>query len=255
MQLKFNGINDQEESGGEVVASQWMSGRRLGILSNFVVGTVDQVLMVALQQRYSMLRHVGLAGKVVIFDEVHTFDTYSSDYLRSAIAWLGHYGASVILMSATLPPDKRKELVEAYSWGSMPEGEQGYPLITVATAEKIHATSVEPSPTNLVGDIQMFNEEKRPLSTLLDELLDEGGCALIICNTIGRAQEAYSCLMGIYGDCVELHHAGFVAWERVEKEDSLRQELGPGSRRGAGRPWRKIVVATQVAEQLSLIHI
>jgi len=249
VQLKFNGINDQEESGGEVVASQWMSGRRLGILSNFVVGTVDQVLMMALQQRYSMLRHVGLAGKVVIFDEVHTFDTYSSDYLRSAIAWLGHYGASVILMSATLPPDKRRELVEAYSWGDMPEGEQGYPLITVATAEKIHATSVEPSPTNLVGDIQMLNEEKRPLSTLLDELLDEGGCALIICNTIGRAQAAYSCLIGVYGDCVELHHAGFVAWERVEKEDSLRQELGPGSRRGAGRPWRKIVVATQVAEQ------
>lgn len=247
--LKFNGINDLEESGGEVVASQWMSGRRLGILSNFVVGTVDQVLMMALQQRYSMLRHVGLAGKVVIFDEVHTFDTYSSDYLRSAIAWLGHYGVSVILMSATLPPHKRRELVEAYSWGDMPEGEQGYPLITVATAEEIHVTSVEPSPTNLVGDVQILDEEERPLSVLLDELLDEGGCALVICNTIGRAQAAYSCLMDIFGDDVELHHAGFVAWERVEKEDLLRQGLGPDCHRGAGRPWRKIVVATQVAEQ------
>lgn len=248
-ELKFNGINDQEESGGEVVASQWMSGRRLGILSNFVVGTVDQVLMMALQQRYSMLRHVGLAGKVVIFDEVHTFDTYSSDYLRSTIAWLGHYGVSVILMSATLPPHKRKELVEAYSWGDMPEGETGYPLITVATGEKVHATAVEPSPTNLVGDIQILNEEERPLSTLLDELLDEGGCVLVICNTIGRAQATYSRLAEMYGECVELHHAGFVAWERAEKEDSLRQKLGPDSHRGAGRPWRKIVVATQVAEQ------
>lgn len=247
--LKFNGINDLEESGGEVVASQWMSGRRLGILSNFVVGTVDQVLMMVLQQRYSMLRHVGLAGKVVIFDEIHSFDVYTSDYLRSTIAWLGHYGANVILMSATLPPHKRKELVEAYSWGDRPEGEQGYPLITVATAEEIHVTSVEPSPTNLVGDIQILNEEEGPLSVLLDELLDEGGCALVICNTIGRAQATYSRLAEIYGECVELHHAGFVAWERVEKEDSLRQELGPDSHRGAGRPWCKIVVATQVAEQ------
>ena len=76
-ELRFNGINDLEESGGEVVASQWMSGRRLGILSNFVVGTVDQVLMMVLQQRYSMLRHVGLAGKVVIFDEIHSFDVYT----------------------------------------------------------------------------------------------------------------------------------------------------------------------------------
>ena len=248
-ELRFNGINDLEESGGEVVASQWMSGRRLGILSNFVVGTVDQVLMMVLQQRYSMLRHVGLAGKVVIFDEIHSFDVYTSDYLRSTIAWLGHYGASVILMSATLPPHKRKELVEAYSWGDMPEGEEGYPLITVATAEESHVTSVEPSPTNLVGDIQILNEEEGPLSVLLDELLDEGGCALVICNTIGRAQATYSRLAEMYGECVELHHAGFVAWERVEKEDSLRKELGPDSHRGAGRPWRKIVVATQVAEQ------
>ena len=248
-ELKFNGINDLEESGGEVVASQWMSGSRLGILSNFVVGTVDQVLMMALQQRYSMLRHVGLAGKVVIFDEIHSFDVFTSDYLRSTIAWLGHYGASVILMSATLPPHKRRELVEAYSWGEMPEGEQGYPLITVATADEVHVTSVEPSPTNLVGDIQILNEEERPLSALLDQLLDEGGCVLVICNTIDRAQAAYSRLADIYGECVELHHAGFVAWERVEKEDSLRQELGPDSHRGAGRPWRKIVVATQVAEQ------
>ena len=144
-----------------------------------------------------MLRHVGLAGKVVIFDEIHSFDVYTSDYLRSTIAWLGHYGASVILMSATLPPHKRKELVEAYSWGDMPEGEQGYPLITVATAEEIHVTSVEPSPTNLVGEIQILDEEGRPLPVLLDELLDDGGCALVICNTIGRAQATYLSLIHI----------------------------------------------------------
>ena len=48
---------------------------------------------------------------------------------------------------------------------------------------------------------------------------------------------------------MELHHAGFVAWERVEKEDSLRRQLGPDAHREAGRPKQKIVVATQVAEQ------
>lgn len=248
--LKFTGINRYEEKGGNVVASQWMSGRRLGILSNFVVGTVDQVLMMALQQRFSMLRHVGLAGKVVIFDEVHSFDVYSSDYLRSAIEWLGFYGASVIVMSATLPADKRRALVSAYSDGQWPEEEPtGYPLITVATEDEIRSLEVPASPTDLEATISFLAEGEDSLHELLGEWLVDGGCVLIICNTIARAQAAYSELAESYGDCVELHHAGFVAWERVEKEDSLRRQLGPDAHRGAGRPKQKIVVATQVAEQ------
>ena len=46
-----------------------------------------------------------------------------------------------------------------------------------------------------------------------------------------------------------MHHAAFIASQRSEKEDLLREKLGPKSRRGQGRPQRLIVVATQVAEQ------
>src|SRR5699024_12850608 len=80
-------------------------------------------------------------------------------------------------------------------------------------------------------------------------LLAEGGCALVICNTIARAQQAYQELAEAYPGEVELHHAGFMAWQRSQREDRLREELGPAARRGSGRPARKIVVATQVAEQ------
>ena len=249
-ELKFSQIGRDSGGGGGVIASQWMSGRRLGLLSNFVVGTVDQVLMMALQQRFHMLRHVGLAGKVIIFDEVHAFDTYTSDYLRSTIEWLGFYGASVILMSATLPPDKRRTLVEAYSTAQWPDEEPaGYPLLTLATRDSVEFHPVPPTPTNLEARIDFLDDGVDALVNFMEHNLDEGGCVLIICNTIARAQEAYRALEGIYGDEAQLHHAGFVAWERVAKEDALRDELGPESRRGSGRPWRKIVVATQVAEQ------
>lgn len=249
-ELKFSQIGRDSEGSGGVVASQWMSGRRLGLLSNFVVGTVDQVLMMALQQRFHMLRHVGLAGKVIIFDEVHAFDTYTSDYLRSTIEWLGYYGASVILMSATLPPDKRRTLVEAYSTAQWPDEEPtGYPLLTLATRDSVEFHPVPPTPTNLEARIDFLEDAVDALVNFMEHSLDGGGCALIICNTIARAQQAYRALEDIYGDEVQLHHAGFVAWERVAKEDALRDELGPESRRGSGRPWRKIVVATQVAEQ------
>lgn len=249
-QLTFSQIGKDSGEGGGVIASQWMSGRRLGLLSNFVVGTVDQVLMMALQQRFHMLRHVGLAGKVIIFDEVHSFDVYTSDYLQRTIEWLGYYGASVILMSATLPPDKRRSLVQAYSRAPWPDEEPiGYPLLTLATRDSVEFHSVPPTPTNLEARIEYLDDGVEKLVTFAERYLDEGGCALIICNTIARAQEAYRVLEGVYGDEVQLHHAGFVAWERVAKEDGLREELGPDSHRGSGRPQRKIVVATQVAEQ------
>ena len=70
-----------------------------------------------------------------------------------------------------------------------------------------------------------------------------------MCNTVARAQEMYSACVEEFPGEVELHHSRFLANERAVKEDRLRAELGPDAHRGAGRPYRKVVVATQVAEQ------
>ena len=107
----------------------------------------------------------------------------------------------------------------------------------------------EPSPTNLEATIEVIDDSLDALQQRIGDVLAGGGVALVICNTIARAQETYSAFKKTYPDEVELHHAGFMAWERSEKEDRLRGELGPDAHRGVGRPDRKIVVATQVAEQ------
>ena len=248
-ELRFRGIGEDGAAGDNVVASSWMSGRRRGLLSNVVVGTVDQVLMMALRQRYSMLRHVALAGKIIIFDEVHAYDTYTSDYLETTLEWLAEYGVTVIMMSATLPPERRNALVKAFSGQEIEEPSNAYPLITVASESGQRSVAPEPSPTNLEATIEVIDDSLDALQQRIGDVLVDGGVALVICNTIARAQETYSAFKQSYPDEVELHHAGFMAWERSEKEDRLRAELGPDAHRGAGRPNRKIVVATQVAEQ------
>ncbi|MDY5786515.1 CRISPR-associated helicase Cas3', partial [Corynebacterium sp.] len=249
-QLKLRGIAPEEsERGGEVVASSWMSGRRRGLLSNIVVGTVDQVLMMALQQRYSMLRHIALAGKVVIFDEVHSFDTYTSVYLERTLEWLAYYGVSVIMLSATLPRGRREALIEAYTGERPTESHDAYPLISIASESSLRFEAPEPPPPELTARVQLLDDDLPTVTDTLEDLLADGGCALITCNTIARAQETYSAVSELFPGEAELHHAGFMAWERTQREDALRRKLGPASHLGQGRPDRLIVVATQVAEQ------
>ncbi|MHA2788002.1 CRISPR-associated helicase Cas3' [Corynebacterium sp. S7] len=258
-ELRFSEIGQDEDEYGSVIASQWMSGSKKGLLSNFAVGTVDQVLMLALQMRHSMLRHVALAGKVIIIDEAHAYDAYMSAYLETALSWLARYGVSVIIMSATLPPTQRKNLVAAFAKElpgveSLNEVEkvksaQGYPLVTSVSSNGIRYEVATARPSDLVASIKIIDDDLSTLSHKVEELLTEGGIALVICNTVRRAQEAYAALTNIFPGETQLHHSAFIASDRSAKEDELRRVLGPRAHRGEDRPERLIVVATQVAEQ------
>jgi CRISPR-associated endonuclease/helicase Cas3 len=253
---RHRGIDiDADEPGGEgaVVASQWLSGRKKGVLANFTVATVDQVLFMALQSKHSMLRHLGLAGKVVVIDEVHAYDAYMSEYLGTALAWLARYRVPVVLLSATLPSAQKRALVEAYrsefSAEELPALSTAYPLVTTVSADGVHEKEVTRRAADLHARLEIVDDS---LSTLLDTLEREtadGGCVLVICNTVRRAQEVYSEVSTRFEGETELHHAAFLASQRAEKEELLRARLGPDAHRGGSRPHRRIIVATQVAEQ------
>lgn len=229
----------------------WLRGRRRAGLADFVVGTIDQGLFTALKAKHVALRHLGLAGKVVIVDEVHAADVYMREYLKRALAWLGDYQAPVILMSATLPPAQRDEYIAAYASGRgdiepLPtEQDDRYPRITVYDGMTRTAPLVD-KPTPHIFSLNRLPDDLRTLRRTLDGLLKEGGCAGVICNTVSRAQAAYRALREEFGDDTVLLHSRFIAPDRAQREQRLVVSLG---RTGDQRPERLVVVGTQVLEQ------
>jgi len=258
---------DEDEDGGTFVHG-WFEGQKKSMLSDFVVGTIDQLLLAALKQKHVMLRHLGLANKVVIIDECHAYDAYMGQYLNRALNWLGAYHVPVIVLSATLPSEKRLMVIEAYLNRSfapkltndplgrstctpvqLPEWSacRDYPLITYTDGgETKHKAVVTDSVPREVCLDYLTNDA---LLDRLDDLLSDGGCAGVMVNTVKRAQELARALRERFGEeTVRLLHSRFLAPDRAEKERELLKELGkPDADRQ--RPAKRIVVGTQVLEQ------
>ena len=240
--------NNDPESG--VLVHRWFQGNRQALLADFVIGTVDQLLMAALKQKHLMLRQLGLAGKVVVVDECHAYDTYMNCYLDRALTWLGRYQVPVILLSATLPARRRAELVNAYLGGRAEEGgwqtSRGYPLLTWTDGRQVCQRTVpltEPGKT-----VQMAPLTEDQLPALLREKLAQGGCAGVIVNTVRKAQAVAAQLRQTLPEYeVLMFHAQFLMPDRAEKERTLLRRLGKHST-PAERD-RLIVVGTQVMEQ------
>ena len=248
-------VNIDGETNGSVTVNEWFSGRKTASLDDFVVGTVDQFLMAALKQKHLALRHLGLSKKVVVIDEVHAYDAYMSQYLYQAVRWMGAYGVPVVILSATLPADRRVELVEQYLRGAgyrirdciRPQDglkTDAYPLITYSDGRAIKQVhSFAPVENKVVQIIRYENEDVLPL---VADLLSGGGVIGIIVNTVQRAQTfARLCSERFGAENVVLLHSSFIATDRIEKEARLIQTIG----KGADRPHQKIIIGTQVIEQ------
>ena len=250
--LRLQGYGVQlEEEAHQVQVHQWFRGSKQALLANFVIGTVDQLLMAALAQKHVMLRHLGLAGKVVIIDECHAYDTYMNCYLDRALEWLGWYKVPVILLSATLPARRRAELIEAYQKKkAAPDAPWktscGYPLLTWTDGAEVKQTTIPLDAPGRAVQVVPLTEPKLP--KWLCRKLAEGGCAGVIVNTVKKAQKIAQLLReGLPEKEVQLFHAQFLMPDRAAREKQLMERIGkesvPESRNGL------IVVGTQVMEQ------
>jgi CRISPR-associated endonuclease/helicase Cas3 len=235
-----------------VAVGEWFNSKKRALLAPFGVGTVDQAELAVLNVRHVPLRMIGLAGKVVIIDEVHAYDTYMTTIIKQLLIWCAALGTSVILLSATLPIARRKELVEAYypavDWSLLRE--EAYPSLLLVGGRGSHQAVPEvwqPDRTIRLHDLHFGEDEAKEKAGWLVNAVANGGCACWITNTVPRAQDIFRQLKQLSPGGIDLMllHSQFPLDARQKLEGDLTRKYGPGG--GRARPG--IVVGTQVLEQ------
>ena len=241
------GIPEEYTDSGLVVNS-WFCDSKKACLADFVVATVDQMLMMALKRKHVMLLHLGLSEKVVIIDEVHAYDAYMNQYLEQALQWLGTYHTPVILLSATLPAKRRMSLIRAYlgqkSSDEKYEMTEAYPLLTWTDSGVILQKAL-----NYIGEHKTVSMIKGvdDIYKIIQSAVDKGGCIGIIMNTVNRAQTVAEQIRNGITDKVLLYHAQYIMPDRAVKEEELIKNIGKDSTSNTRKGY--VVVGTQVLEQ------
>lgn len=211
----------------------WFSSSKNSLLVPFGVGTVDQALLACMYTRFSGVRAFAMTKKVLVVDEVHSYDLYTGTFLSHLIKFVKDTGGSVILLSATLTDSAVVQLT-----GTMPAckdypryvgvGSSGLPCGVPDKQIKLSFMALAKAEEQAVADAQA------------------GAQVLFILNTVDEAVASYRSIASSLGAArVGLLHSRFTKADRQRNEAYWCGIYGKGGDRSVGR----VLIGTQVLEQ------
>jgi CRISPR-associated endonuclease/helicase Cas3 len=226
----------------------WFASAKKALLEPFGVGTVDQALLGMINVKHFFVRQFALAGKVVVIDEVHSYDTFTGSLVHALIKRLLELRCTVILLSATLTRTRLSSLVSAAGASLCDEKIPAYPRLTSVVEATANSIPIVPPPNKTVS-IAFAPEDIAANAAHAIEKAKAGACVLWVLNTVARAQEAFCAAKAHVedGSCeIGLLHSRFLFCDREEKEARWTSVLGKSSDH---RPKGCVLVSTQIVEQ------
>ena len=248
--------NGDEPGMGATCAAWIADDRRKTFFAHVGVGTIDQALLAVLPARFQALRLHGLSDRVLIVDEAHAYDSYMSRELETLLRFHAAQGGSAIVLSATLPQERRSALATAFFRGlqgktgekkALTSAGQAYPLITLVSEDGLREKNkISPARHTVRRVIVERAAEENSVLTVIQEAVARGAAVAWVRNAVDDAIAAVLMLRE-HGIAAQLFHARFAMGDRLRiEEDVLRifgKHAGASMRRG------KVLVATQVIEQ------
>jgi CRISPR-associated endonuclease/helicase Cas3 len=234
---------NKQPNGEASISRDWFASAKRALLANFGVGTVDQALMSVVAVKHFFVRRFALAGKVVIIDEVHSYDHFTGTLINCLCRELQKLGCTIIILSATLLPNVRNALLDVREEDIQNDS---YPLITGKDSDGglicPQTSKTEPRPP-----------VKRIFKNADDELFSDalagarqGARVLWVCNTVNAAQEVFRLLVKQNNDVeLGLLHSRFPYFIRQKQEEYWMERLGKKDASKSGC----ILVSTQIVEQ------
>lgn len=243
----FSWLAETELGEEGAVSHAWFDNNKRKILAPFAVGTLDQALLSVLHVKHGFVRSFGLAGKVVILDEIHSYDAYTGTLLSYLVKELEALGCTVILLSATLTAQRKEELLDEKlpSTGLL----DPYPQIASKQENRLDFRSPK-GPETRICNIHVETSTKQAIQLVREASL-AGLQVLWIENTVEMTQEVFKACAAWGNEAdveVGLLHSRFPMQRRSELEDhwvGLYGKDGFEKRSMKGR----ILFGTQVLEQ------
>lgn len=244
----YNGDNEEKFSvkdyDAQLSLRKWFSTAKRALLADFGVGTIDQALQSVVAVKHSDVRMFALMGKVVILDEVHSYDFYTGGLVLKLVELLRESGATVIILSATLTRERVRELL-----GVVEENvPSNYPCVSGKFADEVISMGFKGNERKEIK-VTVVEQEIQDAVCLAYSRAQQGDCVLMIRNTVRDAQETYKLLKSEAvegGPEIGLLHSRYPYWKREKLEERWLDVLG---KEEYNRPNGCVLVATQVVEQ------
>ena len=264
--LAFEGKEDETAS---ALCAGWLaSDRRRSLLADVGVGTVDQALLAALPVKFQSLRLAALADRVLVIDEAHSYDRFTTRLLQQTLAFQAALGGSAIVLSATLTTATKNELLTAFAqgagWLRKSHGDKAqstadaFPLasLLMAPPERGPCTPRETELSASRGTrrdlaVARQTDKNAAIASLIDHA-QAGRCAVWVRNTVQDAIDGASDLAAAAPELAPwLFHARFTLADRAAIETRVLDAFGKNSGLEDRAPGGigRILVATQVIEQ------
>ncbi|WP_313915930.1 CRISPR-associated helicase Cas3' [Tahibacter sp.] len=252
-----------EQEPASIGYTAWLAeSTKRALLAQFGVGTIDQSLLTVLRSKHQALRLFGLDRKLLLVDEVHAYDSYQAQVLKTLLARIAARGGHVVLLSATLPIAQRQQFIDAFA-----RGLRGRTSISGRRFEPMVADTHYPLLTRLDGagiTETPFAALQRPhayairYATRIEDVVEAlvaaagaGKAAVWVRNTVAEAHEAFVLLQRLLPPALQqklqLFHSRFALGDRLRIEQDVLARFGKGST--AEQRAGCILVATQVIEQ------
>lgn len=251
--------------------TQWLAqSNKRALQAQIGVGTLDQALMASLRIKHQSLRILGLFRKVLLVDEVHSYDPYMRRVLSQTLRLHAAAGGCAILLSATMSRELRSSLLDAYAEGAalwrqrVLEGGRrkiGTPRVSAKSLEYPLLTrwgpwlGLQPEETTFPAsahshralDIEYLSDEKDVLARI-DRWHEMGQAVVWVRNTVSDAITVWEKLSSRFGTgrCT-LFHSRFAGVDRRRIQNDVLHALGKDS--GAAARSGRIIVTTQVFQE------